>query len=519
MPDPDGRRPLRGGVTVFRGPDGFKAALDAVTADGLAICAEQMVERAALLAWVNECSVADAMRIELSDCARFAVGPQPVRGHRSPTLGDLLLSVLLKPVESKSLYPFQHVGVDWLCRTPRAVLADDMGLGKTLQVMIALERILSGRLGAQALIVAPKTLVPNWLKESVVWIPRLVVRSAEQIGAGSYRGGAHIVVSTYEEMIQNHRLRENTWLVVVADEAHRLRTGDSARSKWFRDLRSEFLWLLTGTPIENSPADLAVLLSYLDPVRFSARMLLSDPETVRPTAEPYFLRRRKTDVLSELPLVKRVDIELELSPDQSRRYFDVLLGRDGISRIHLQKIAQCRAICDLDEQTESSAKLDWLEEFYEHHLPADEKVVVFSAYLPVLRAAARRLRSRWSESCQYLSGETAAEERQAIVESFQQESGPRILLLSMGVGAEGITLTRANHVVFLNEWWNPSTNHQARDRVLRIGQHRQVHEYRLITRGTVEQRVRDLVVSKQATIDEIVEALARGTSRHDLLMM
>jgi SNF2 family DNA or RNA helicase len=117
----------------------------------------------------------------------------------------------------------------------------------------------------------------------------------------------------------------------------------------------------------------------------------------------------------------------------------------------------------------------------------------------------------------YIAGDTPPEERQDLVSEFQQEGGPRVLLVSMGVGAEGITLTRASHVVFLNEWWNPSMNQQARDRVVRIGQHREVHEYRLYVRGTVEERVRQLIEQKQATIDEIVEALAQGSSRLDLL--
>ena len=168
----------------------------------------------------------------------------------------------------------------------------------------------------------------------------------------------------------------------------------------------------------------------------------------------------------------------------------------------------CRAICDIDSDSDASSKLDWLEAFVEHQLPTDEKVVVFSVYLPVLRAAMRRLRNIKPGLCQYISGDTPSAERSEIVNAFQRDGGARVLLLSMGVGAEGLTLTRANHVVFLNEWWNPSLNQQARDRVLRIGQHRVVNEYRLLVRRSIEQRIRDVIKHKQCSITEIVDALA-----------
>ena len=107
-----------------------------------------------------------------------------------------------------------------------------------------------------------------------------------------------------------------------------------------------------------------------------------------------------------------------------------------------------------------------------------------------------------------MSGDTPTAERSDIVTAFQRDTGPRVLFLSMGVGAEGLTLTRANHVVFLNEWWNPSLNQQARDRVLRIGQHRVVNEYRLLVRSSVEERVRDIIEDKECAIADIVDALA-----------
>lgn len=513
----DSARVGHGSATVTRGPTSYEVVLRLRQHSGENRSVTRSIPIALFKQWAHSCSVTDSLRLELADRVDFPIGPQPVRGARRPSLGDLLSPHLISSEIPTSLYRFQLDGVAWLCSNPRAILADDMGLGKTVQVLIALERLVAERLGAQALVVTPKTLLPNWLRESARWTPNLVVRSAQEIGAGSLRGGAHVVLCTYEELERLPRLRQQPWRVLVADEAHRLRTGESERAKWFREVRSECCWLLTGTPIEHSATDLAMLLSYLDPVRFSAKNLLSAPEAVRPTARPYLLRRRKTDVLGELPAVHRKDIAVQMTAMQSRLYFDTLFGRDGEQRNQLQKLAACRSICDLDPGEESSGKLDWLADFIAVKLPRDEKVVVFSAYLPILRAAMRRFRSVLPGACVYIAGDTPPEERQDLVFEFQQEGGPRVLLVSMGVGAEGITLTRANHVVFLNEWWNPSMNQQARDRVVRIGQHREVYEYRLYVRGTIEERVRQLIEQKQVTIDEIVEALAQGSSRFDLL--
>jgi SNF2 family DNA or RNA helicase len=500
--------PVKGTVLIERRAADCGVTFDGTDVHGKAAHGGRIFPFAELLKWANACNVVDAFRLEGSDRASFSVGPQPIRGVRGPSFGDLLLPLLLAADPPESLYPFQVAGVQWLRNTPRAILADDMGLGKTVQVLVALEQVMASQLGAQALIVAPNSLVLNWLRESSAWTPRLVVRSADEIGQGSYRGGAHIVVCSYEDLSSNPRLCKSRWTAVIADEAHRLRTGDAARARYFRELQSEICWLLTGTPIEHSPADLAMLLSYLDPVRFSARVLVNSPDNIRLAARPYLLRRLKTGVLGELPAAKRIDIELKFTPAQSRRYFDVLLGRDGVERIHLQKLAICRAICDIDTDTDASSKLDWLEDFVEHQLPTDEKVVVFSVYLPVLRAAMRRLRNRQPGICQSMSGDTPTAERSEIVGSFQRDTGPRVLFLSMGVGAEGLTLTRANHVVFLNEWWNPSLNQQARDRVLRIGQHRVVNEYRLLVRDSVEERIRDIIEHKECAIVDIVDALA-----------
>lgn len=517
MPGNDCSGQISGKLLVSRVNDGYSATFVPAIAESARDRASRLFSGNELIDWVKACSVADGLSLEKANDAAFRVGPLPVRGSRPPTVGDLIYPLVRIAQDNPLLYPFQREGIAWLCATPRAILADDMGLGKTVQVFSALARVLCTAIGRQALVVAPKILVDNWLRESLKWASELVVRSVAEIGAGTYRGGAHVVVASYDDFARNQRLRETRWSVVVADEAHRLRTGSSQRARAFRELNSTYCWLLTGTPIEHSPADLATLLSYLDPIRFSARALLSAPGAVRPAAQPFLLRRRKAEVLAELPPLESRDVILSMTQTQSAKYFDVLLARDGVSRIYLQKVAQCRSICDFEPESDASAKLDWLEAFIDHDLPSDEKVVVFSAYLPVLRAAQRRLHHKWPGICRYISGETQSIDRQTILSAFSNDGSPRVLLLSMGVGAEGLTLTRANHVVFLNEWWNPSLNQQARDRVLRIGQHRPVYEYRLSLRGTIEDRIRDILQRKLFAVEKIVDALAGSPTQLDLL--
>lgn len=463
------------------------------------------------------CNITVAERIACSESLTFSVGPFPILGQRSPNFGELLVANLLCEESTDLLYPFQQAGVHWLKSRDQAILADDMGLGKTVQVICALKSILHQEIGRRALVVCPKTLVPNWLREATRWAPHVVFKSLDVVPVGSLTGSAHVIVCSYEQLANGARLLGCNWDLVIADEAHRLRTGESNRAKQFRRLLRQRCWLLTGTPIENDEEDLANLLSILDPAKFSAEFLLGAPQVVRPTAQPYVLRRKKSEVLKELPAARRIDVELEMGPEQLAKYLDIALNRDREIRPTLQRLALCRSLCDFEPITGQSPKIDWLCKFITYEVPAGEKVVVFSAYLPVLSLAYQRLNAVAHGSTKLVSGETPGDERERIVALFQQDVEPRVLLLSLGVGAEGLTLVRANHVVFLNEWWNPSINEQARDRLIRIGQHQNVFEYRLIMQRSVEQRVRTLVAEKSLIVRQVVDALAgSGTCSTEL---
>ncbi|MFP6704098.1 MAG: SNF2-related protein, partial [Planctomycetaceae bacterium] len=225
------------------------------------------------------------------------------------------------------LYKFQRDGVAWLLHHERAILGDDMGLGKTAQALAATRRLIRfGRID-WALVVVPRTLIDNWKYESKKWSPELAVatalppsRSREQDWSRLI-GRAHLIVTSYEQLREPPAaLLENPPDLLVADEAHRLRRGESQAHQGLRKIKTRRFWALTGTPVERDAEDLAVLMSLLEPSRFSPDDKRLHPTALRARVRPYLLRRHKTEVLDELPDVIEENEILVLSPKQVVAY-------------------------------------------------------------------------------------------------------------------------------------------------------------------------------------------------------
>ena len=430
---------------------------------------------------------------------RVRFGPIGV-AERPVSVADLALPALVRVDLPHRLYDFQHRGIEWLLQRNQALLADDMGLGKTVQITCAISEICAQQLGCRVMIVSPVTLIDNWMTELSTWAPLLVSRSLRGLPSNRRQHPHHVLVASYDEVDREAFLRETAWDLVVADEAHHLRNGRSNRSRAFRNVCRKRLWLATGTPIENRPSDMAEVLRILAPTRFPSSRLGSNPDVIRSAAQEYTLRRTKESALGELPAMVSHEVPVTLHPEQLFAYRNVELGRDGISRHAFARMRELQAICDFVDH--SSAKLDWITEFCSL-LPEDEKVIVFSSTIEVLV----RGRARLSGS-ELITGETPHDFRSDVVRRFQAGLRPRVLFLSQRVGAEGITLTRANHVVFINEWWNPSATSQAIDRIRRIGQHRETHCYKLYAPGTIEDRVRQLLSEKTEEARAVLEALS-----------
>ena len=433
-----------------------------------------------------------------------------------PRVEELIAPLVLDTAPKPPLRPFQWIGVKWLTERRSGILADDMGLGKTAQALSALHELIESGAIRSALVVCPKSLLANWEEECQRWAPRLTVTRAapskedsDEVWSALLRR-SHLITTSYEQLRPiPEPLASETVELLIADEAHRLRSSRAKLVREFRLLRAERFWALTGTPIERHQSDLATLLSLLEPTRFSAKASTVEPG-LKALARPYLLRRLKTDVLDELPDVIDTKETIELSPQQQRVYSSIVsrpLGGDGGEV--LQRLTMLRSVCDADPESGSSAKLDRIVEILQNVHASGEKAVVFSYLLHPLQILADRMsREQPALGAVVLTGSLTTTERSQVLQKFKSDDGIVAILCSSRVGGEGLTLTEANHVIFINEWWNPSANAQARDRVVRLGQGRVVHVHRFRCKDTVEECLDLILERKTRTFASIVDALA-----------
>lgn len=427
---------------------------------------------------------------------------------------ELIRPYVLPLKVSDSLYSYQRQGVAWLLNHRRAVLADDMGLGKTYQAISAARRLIrSGRIN-WGLIVVPKSLANNWLDELNKWAPELKVVTARRSDinqdGGWFRiiGSNHLVITTYELLRSDtEKISNQPPDLVIADEAHRLRKRDSLTFQSFRTIRSKYLWALTGTPLERSSEDLLVIMSLIEPRQFAMNDLALHRSSLQARARPYFLRRTKLEVLSQLPpVIERIEV-IELSDGQRKTYERV--SRSGAYGNYLKQFGKLREICDYDETTGESSKIDRILEIVGDISEAKEKVVIFSYTLTPLNVLADGLKKQ-NINFRIIRGELSVDDRKTVIDQFKKNLEVVVLLASTKVASEGLTLTEANNVIFLNKWWNPSSNLQARDRVVRIGQQKVVQVISFKAKGTLEESLERILADKQKTFDQVISALSVG---------
>ena len=437
-------------------------------------------------------------------------------------VGELIRPLLLDPPELKELYPFQRQGTEWLSDQRGAILADDMGLGKTVQVIAAVRLLFNRAMLRSALVVCPKGLVATWEREFGRWAPELgvaILTPPAQIREDAWKtvaGRSHVLLTNYEQLRHPPAvLRKNAPDLLVADEAHRLRNrGARITSGSFR-LKPRRFWALTGTPLERDLEDLATLLSLVAPSRFAPADGKLHPSSLRSRARPYVLRRRKQEVLEELPPVLDTVEMLDLTEAQERAYRDTVkqYRRRGEKGDELALLTRLQALCDIDPESRESCKAERILHLLGRIREQREKAVIFSHRLEALRELRRRITKRWGEEAGILLvGEMDGVERERAVTHFRGSDAALALLASTRIGGEGLTLVEANHVFLFNQWWNPSANDQARDRVVRIGQRRKVRVYRFCCRGTIEEALERILKSKRALFDDAVERLAQSES-------
>ena len=439
------------------------------------------------------------------------------------TLGELVRWRFIRHFPSYPLKAHQRIGVDWLRDNKSAILADDMGLGKTLQAIAAFEQMQRSGLVENVLIVCPKSLIGVWEAEISLWAPRLCTvalhSSVSQKTWAVLASQCQVAIANYEA-IRSSSPAPGAFDVLILDEVHKLKNSKSLNYAACYDLEPKVTWGLSGTPLENKPGDLTAILHLLDRKRIS----LSDEHlplaSLRAIASGYLLRRDKHSIAAELPeVLEKLDL-VPLTPPQRATYEKILRDRESKETAGgwISTFNQLRDVCDYERSTGASSKIDRALVILDSILRLGEKAVVFSWRIEPLSLLGRRIAEQWDGStAETITGQTPSTRRSQIVSSFQTTNNPRVLLCSMRATAEGLTLTAANHVVFLNEWWNPAVNAQARDRANRIGQQKDVFVYRLRTSGTVETQLAGILEEKSELFDKIVNRLTKGRAVDDLI--
>ncbi|WP_250402677.1 DEAD/DEAH box helicase [Streptomyces cellostaticus] len=439
-----------------------------------------------------------------------------------------------------TLRDYQLRGLAWLDLMTSlglgGCLADDMGLGKTV-TLIALH--LKRARTEPTLVVCPASLLGNWQREITRFAPGVPVRRfhGPDRTLDGLAGG--FVLTTYGTMRSTaERLAGQPWGMVVADEAQHVKNPYSATAKALRTIPAPARVALTGTPVENNLSELWALLDWttpglLGPLKsFRARHARAvengeDQEAVQRLSRlvrPFLLRRRKSDpgIVPELPPKTETDHPVPLTREQAALYEAVVresmlaietaegIGRRGLV---LKLLGALKQICDhpalylkedarTDRLAARSGKLALLDELLDTVLAEDGSALVFTQYVGMARLVTAHLSAR-AIPVDLLHGGTPVPERERMVDRFQSGGTP-VLVLSLKAAGTGLNLTRAGHVVHFDRWWNPAVEEQATDRAYRIGQTQPVQVHRLVTEGTVEDRIAEMLASKRALADAVL---------------
>ena len=467
------------------------------------------------------------------------------------------IKVVKKPRNLKAqLRPYQEQGYQWLSFLHEigsgGILADDMGLGKTLQTIALLLSVKANDekndKKFQALIVAPTSVVTNWLREFDKFAPSLkyaLWHGGDRKERKEELESADVIVTSYallrrdEEMLSQLPLR-----YAILDEAQNIKNPLSATARAAKRLRADRRLALSGTPIENRLSEIWSIFDFVSPgllgpldkfeERYARPIDAGDPKAakrLRSTIHPFILRRTKSEVAKDLPEKIETDQVCELTGEQASLYQAVLkevraqvLGeveKQGVARAQLQILAGLtrlrQAACDprllglpREFDDEDSGKLVALREIVQTSIAGGHRVLVFSQFVSMLKLIRQALDAD-GVTYEYLDGTT--KDRQARVESFQRDDGPPVFLISLKAGGSGLNLTAADTVIHFDPWWNPAVEDQATDRAHRIGQTRVVTMYRLIAQGTIEEKILELGGKKRELVGAVLSEDAGGAKK------
>jgi superfamily II DNA or RNA helicase len=440
-----------------------------------------------------------------------------------------------------TLRPYQLAGMQWLYLLARlglgACLADDMGLGKTIQVLSLLLVLGKEAKDKPSLLVAPASLLANWAAElarfapslkAVVAHPSVMPAEALQKGGADLLAGADLAITSYGYLARAPWLGAVRWRVAVLDEAQAIKNPAARQTRTVKQLKADTRIALTGTPIENRLGDLWSIFDFINPgllgssKQFSSfvKGLAARPHNpygpLRDLVRPYILRRLKTDtsIISDLPDKAEVKTFCLLSRKQAALYQQAvrdLAGRilelEGIERrgVVLAFLMRFKQICNHPSQwlgdggwaEEDSGKFARLREIAEEIAARQEKALVFTQFRETTAPLAAFLGTVFGRPGLVLHGETEVRKRKDLVRQFQDDENVPFFVLSLKAGGAGLNLTAASHVIHFDRWWNPAVENQATDRAFRIGQTKNVLVHKFVCRGTVEDKIDQMIELKQ----------------------
>lgn len=469
------------------------------------------------------------------------------------------------------LRPYQMVGVKWLWQMLElnlgCCLADDMGLGKTLQILslLSLYQKRGDTKKIPGLLVVPASLLKNWELESKKFTPNLklailhpMMATKEQLelfekDPQEFTSQYDLIVTTYGMVLKLETLSNIVWSVLIVDEAQAIKNPTSKQSRAIRNLKSNKKIALTGTPVENNLMDLWSLFDFISPgllgkaksfKEYVSKNKGADGSAVyaplRRLTKPYIMRRMKTDksIIADLPDKTEVKVYCYLSKRQVVMYEKAvqqmqkeITGEGDVKRrgVIFKYLTVFKQICnhpahylgDDNYNFDDSGKLHRLHEITEEIISRQEKVLVFSQFKEMTGPLFDYMSEWFGRPGLIIHGETAIKKRQGIVSQFQDDRGPPYMVLSLKAAGTGLNLTAANHVVHFDRWWNPAVENQATDRAYRIGQHSNVVVHKFICKGTIEERIDNLIEQKKSMVDSLLsegaEKLLTNMSNDELM--
>ncbi len=497
----------------------------------------------------GELTFKEALQHELADSEEEDDDVQVTNGEWLNTMinrlknPQLLEPAVMPKAFNATLRSYQESGYSWLSMMGQlgfgACLADDMGLGKTIQVLAFLQKLMETEKQARVLLVVPASLLGNWSKEIEKFTPEMDAVIVHAKSALTLNGDLDfkehfLTITTYGIIARNDSFSQFDWTCVILDEAQAIKNPKTKQTKVIKTIPSRMRIALTGTPIENDLSNLWSLFDFLNSGLLGSlkefqkfgKSLTVFPERydkLRTMIAPFILRRMKTDkkIISDLPDKVEMNDYVELSKRQIVQYHHLLEGLEeklnessGMERrgLILATLTKLKQICNHPDQyvhdtaylPKESGKFEMLRELCETIYEKRERVLVFTQYKEICEPLSDYLESIFHKRGHIIHGGTSVKMRNKIVDLFNGEEYCPYIVLSIRAAGTGLNLVSANHVIHFDRWWNPAVENQATDRAFRIGQKKNVFVHKLICRGTVEEKIDQLINSKKALAESII---------------